>query len=121
MKKQFKMALAALLVFGSVSSAMAEEGDYIYDSIQQNKIPTAERNEILDINDQVSKLIDRLGTEGKGEELQKYSLGQLSFLASEYAKEVEATENADKIDEIWMKAQEIKAEVTKIKAELNIK
>lgn len=140
MKKKITLALAVIMVLGSVK-AMAMTAEEAHHMNQLSKIETmAEAREgacttcsdseltriaatqlmqIEQLKNEVDELISAAGDQGSS--LQENSLGQISFLADTYDSEAKATDNANKINQIWEQAMSLQKEVTKIKARLNIK
>nr|WP_295906086.1 hypothetical protein [uncultured Bdellovibrio sp.] len=125
MKKQIKLAMAAMILFGSVN-AMADIDDDIYNEIQRTKIETfAEsfdiRSDIENIKKETDKLIDILGTSGPEGSLQESGLGQLSDIAQRNFEKSQQTENIDDLHELLDSSNQVKAALKQIKAHYNIK
>lgn len=133
MKKKVLLAMAVIMVLGSVKAmALTAEEENQFTKIEAVEAMNAEMSgeaeisqvdgaimakqimDIEDVNKEVQGLIDRLGEEGSG--LQQSSLGQMSFLADSYEQQAKATQNVDKVNELWEQAMDLKGKVSKIKA-----
>lgn len=135
MKKKALLAMAIIMVLGSIKSmAMTEEealdlnaltkieaaeADLRDEEMQINHVDGAimatQIDQIEQVNKDIQLLIDQVGAEGSG--LQENGLGQLSYLADTYEQQANATQNPDKVNKIWKQAMELKAQVEKIKAQ----
>lgn len=125
MKKQVKLAIAAVILLGSVN-VMAEEYDEFYIENQQNKVRAAEadfniRTQLELVKNEADRLINILGTSGPEGSLQETGLGQLSDLAQRNYDRAQQTESKDELDELLESSNQVKATLEQIKSHYNLK
>lgn len=125
MKKQVKLAIAAMILLGSVN-AVADIDEDIYNENQRTKIEAMAENfdvrsQIEQVKDEANKLIEILGTQGPEGSLQETGLGQLSDIAQRNYDRSQQTENIDDLEELLKSSNEIKATLTQIKTHYGLK
>lgn len=128
MKKNVLLAMAVIMLLGSIKALAVEDEDDAYNENQRTKIEAAQKymreqeeekekevddavdhangtvtavqiRDIEQVNADIDSLIDRVGTKDSGlQEIQDNGLGQLSSLAEDYEKRAKAA--IDDSDEV---------------------
>lgn len=113
MKKLVQTILATAVVFGSLH-LKAQEIDHTEGKIMANQMM-----QIEDVKNNVDTIINTIANRGYG--LTGSGLGQISHAIDSITNEALSTQDADKMNALWLEAMEINKDLQQVKSQINIK
>lgn len=141
MKKHVLLAMAVIMVLGSIKAMAMSDEDIMnqqtkIDAMVMNqriannnesfvdqdfKIQAVQKTDILRINREVERVLTLLETEGPMGSLQATGIGQLSDIAQRNFDMSDISENGDEINSLWLSSQEVEKDLIQIKEAFNLK
>ncbi|MEN0057264.1 MAG: hypothetical protein AAGB31_00390 [Bdellovibrio sp.] len=107
---------------GKIQAAMADRQEQKSYSVQTDaefgRIAASQILQIKQVREDVDALIELASQDRNEGSLQKYQLGQLSFLADSYVNMAESTDNAETINQVYNEALNLQKVVDQLKKEI---